>query len=65
MPYEVWRADSPFNMSAAFDTRDEAVAALRRTLEAQGAAFRERFCLVRKDRLNRRVTVAEGAGLAW
>jgi len=32
-------------------------------LEAQGAAFLERFYLVRKDRLNRRVTMAEGAAL--
>ena len=60
MVYELWRTDSPFTMSAAFPTQQEAIAALRQTLAAQGPHFLMRFVLVRKDRRNRRATVAEG-----
>ena len=63
MAYELWRADSPFNMSAAFNTREQALAALRQTRDAQGASFLERFVLVRADSRNRRTTIAEGAAL--
>ena len=54
MVYELWRTDSPFTMSAAFPTQQEAIAALRQTLAAQGPHFLLRFVLVRKDRRNRR-----------
>ena|SRR5437870_1903143 len=64
MTYGVWRPDSPGNVKV-FETEDEALAAVRRAVEARGASFVGTWCLVGiPKRGDKWKTLAEGAELA-
>src|SRR5438093_13573480 len=63
MTYGLWRPDSPGN-AKVFATEDEALAAVRRTIEARGASFVGSWCLVSiPKRGDKWKTLAEGAEL--
>jgi hypothetical protein len=60
--YEIWRADS-WNLSGAFTTQEEALAALRAALDAGQLDLVRGCTLALVDRRGRRRTVAEGQQL--
>lgn len=63
MTYGVWRPDSPGNVKV-FATEAEALAAVRRAIEARGASFVGTWCLVGiPKRGDKWKTLAEGAEL--
>ena len=63
MTYGLWRPDSPGNVKV-FATEDEALAAVRRAVEARGASFVGTWCLVGiPKRGDNWKTLAEGAEL--
>jgi hypothetical protein len=62
MVYELWRDDS-LNLSAAFKTEREALAALREEVARNGPAIVLRSVLVRADARGNRTEIAEGQQL--
>lgn len=62
MAYEIWRDDS-LNLSASFDTKDAALAALRTEIDKNGPELVAHATLALVDRLGRRRTYAEGQDL--
>ena len=61
MVYELWRDDS-LNLSAAFRTEHEALAAVREEVARKGPSIVLRTVLVRADSRGNRTEIAEGQG---
>ena len=62
MVYELWR-DESLNLSAAFKTEREALAAIREEVVRNGPAIVLRTVLVRADSRGNRTEIAEGQPL--
>lgn len=60
--FELWDKDSR-SIVGAFDTEEEALAAVREALERHGRAYAETFAVIREDARGRSRLLGEGGTL--